>query len=274
MAPLEVTDVSQVETVALWAGLISSVVSGVLSVVAIWFAVRVNEKSDRVSDQTIQSLQKIESAVLRLSEDTSGLIKAAWDKMLGNVGKTSAPAEEAASTTTQLASGVAAELRSELRPRKPDETPSQIATRLEAALARLERTLPAQLEVHRTTNRAVVSRLRNRLSEISPVARELARALSDGRLHLTEQQYRQLAATEELSEALEQLRARGLIVPLSGHSGDKEELVYWFTPNTYKPIRTALLLFRPVSGARDRVVTALRNVGYEGRVRDTSADDE
>ena len=71
---------------SLWAGLIASIAGIVLSVAALIFGVWVNNRATEVRDQTIKSLQKIESAVERLSEDTRGLINAGWDKMLGGFG--------------------------------------------------------------------------------------------------------------------------------------------------------------------------------------------
>ena len=65
--------------------MISSIVIVVLSIVTIAFAVLVNNRASDINDKMIQSLQKIEFAVERSSEDTRELIKADWDKMLGNV---------------------------------------------------------------------------------------------------------------------------------------------------------------------------------------------
>ena len=72
---------TDVEAVALWVGLIASIVGVVLSIVAIAFAVLVNNRVSDINDKMIQSLQKIEFAVERSSEDTRELIKAGWDKM-------------------------------------------------------------------------------------------------------------------------------------------------------------------------------------------------
>lgn len=76
---------TDVEKVALWIGLLSGAISIALSLVAIVFAILVDKRAKDVSDQTIKSLQKIESAVERQSDDTRELIKAGWDKMLGTV---------------------------------------------------------------------------------------------------------------------------------------------------------------------------------------------
>jgi len=88
--PLALT---QLETVGLWAGLLSAVVSVVLSLVAIFFARDVDRRSIEISNQTIRSLQTIQSTVQRLSEDTGGLIKVAWERMLGTMGAQSAQAD-------------------------------------------------------------------------------------------------------------------------------------------------------------------------------------
>src|ERR1700737_2819465 len=81
--PLALT---QLETVGLWAGLLSAVVSVVLSLVAIFFARDVDRRSMEISNQTIRSLETIQSTVHRLSDDTGGLIKVAWERMLGTRG--------------------------------------------------------------------------------------------------------------------------------------------------------------------------------------------
>jgi hypothetical protein len=70
--PLEVTEV---DTVALWVGIITGIASTVLALVAIWFTFVVNQRSTQVSDQTIRSLEAIESAVKRQSTDTNDLIQ-------------------------------------------------------------------------------------------------------------------------------------------------------------------------------------------------------
>src|ERR1700685_4034520 len=66
-------------------GVFSSVVSIVLSVVAIVFARDVDRRSMEVNNETIRSLETIQATVQRLSDDTGGLIKMAWERMLGSV---------------------------------------------------------------------------------------------------------------------------------------------------------------------------------------------
>jgi hypothetical protein len=77
--------VGDVQNVGSWIGLVSAIVSIVLSVVAIMFARDVDRRSLEINTQTIRSLEAIQAAVQRLSDDTGGLIKVAWERMLGSV---------------------------------------------------------------------------------------------------------------------------------------------------------------------------------------------
>ena len=104
---------TELERVALWVGLFAGVVSIVMSFVAIAFAILVDRSARAVSSQTIKSLQKIESEVERLSGDTRELIKAGWDKMLGNVDRDS-HVKTIETPAKEVAAGVASELRAEL----------------------------------------------------------------------------------------------------------------------------------------------------------------
>ena len=85
---------NQVETVALWIGVVTGVASIVLSIIAILFARDVDRWSGEVSKQTIRSLESIETTVQRLSEDTGGLIKVAWDRMLGTMERDGGPSRD------------------------------------------------------------------------------------------------------------------------------------------------------------------------------------
>lgn len=181
---------SQVELVALWAGLLSSVVGIVLSVVALVFTWVVNRRSERISDHTIQSLQKIESTVANLSESTTGLIKAAWDKMLGSFG--SVDDSRRVGHAREAAAGVAAEIRQELADEasgKPATSAKDKVDRVETVLAQLEHLLPSRRSAFSDGSllEYVLSELRTR----SPEARELFSALKFR--HLTKKQYDSLA---------------------------------------------------------------------------------
>src|SRR5258706_16016557 len=97
---------TDVEKIALWVGLFASIVSIVLSFVAIAFAILVDRGARAVSGQTIKSLQKIESDVQRQSDDTRELIKAGWDKMLIGVDKELQP-KPFDTSPKDLAAGIA-----------------------------------------------------------------------------------------------------------------------------------------------------------------------
>src|SRR3984893_16700465 len=54
--------------------------------IAMLFARDVDRRSMAISNQTIRSPETIQSTVQRLSDDTGGLIKVAWERMLGTMG--------------------------------------------------------------------------------------------------------------------------------------------------------------------------------------------
>ncbi len=228
----------EVEKVALWAGLLASVVSAVLSIVAIWFAVHVNSRSENVSDQTIRSLQKIESFVQRVSEDTSGLVKAAWDKMLG----TFQPTE----TITSKSSAAVAKLKE----------------RYEKVLGLWEKTLENQIlsTPGRGRTQGVFARYKT-LSRLSEIAQELTSQIS--RYHLTRRQYKALI-NSSLGPSVKELRDAGLLMPLEGRDENKSTLVYWFPPSTSASIRQALLALPSRSSEiRNAVKEGLHAAGYD-----------
>lgn len=245
----------------MWVGLIGSIVGIVLSVVAIVFSVLVDRRSSKVSDQTIQSLQKIESVVERLSSDTRELIKAGWDKMLGNVDQPSQALGEV--STKDIAAGIAAELRAELSVIR-SETPTTAKTaELERVVNSLEATVAAQLRNQSSTSRPseAIDRIVAKAAAISPEAQELLRQVSRGHLELN--QYRAMAQGK-LGDALLELRANGLLVPLQ-HKVDNGKPVpcYWFSAQLAPAIRAAVLfLEKSDSSLRNEVRQELVRVGY------------
>lgn len=227
---------SQVETIALWTGLIAGIASIVLSIVAIAFAFVVNTRSTDVSDQTIRSLQKIESQVERQSEDTNGLIKAAWDKMIGGTsGGFEVPRDEDAAD--RLVSGLSAEVREAVS----DDGNAELVERLDRALERLEQSLSAQIGRPARSARPAtalddtVARLRSLAGSSVALLDEISSA------HLSRQQYIGLEQDGYLGSSINQLREAGLLVPLTGAD---EPLVYWFPPGTELVMRTALTFLR------------------------------
>jgi len=261
---------SEVEHIALWVGLLGSVISIVLSLVAIWFAVHVNTRSENVSDQTIKSLQKIESFVQRLSEDTSGLVKAAWDKMLGNFHPAESVAGKAADK--EVASGLTAELRTELEEEsEPDGNTSAagLRERYEKMLTLLEKSLESQFASSRIRGRSKgVYSLYKSLSKLSPTAQELLNQIKS--YHLTRRQYKSLNSSS-VGFAIGELREAGLLVPLRGYDGAKEIPVYWYPPSTADNLRKAMLAVRPRDSQTIEIVkNTLRDAGYQGRPVSTS----
>ncbi len=259
---------TDVDKIALWTGLISSIVSIVLSVVATTFAILVNNRSEKVSDATVKSLQRIESTVERLSDDTSGLIKAAWDAMLGSFsGNLARDSGISASAAREIASGVASEVRSDLSlpegksGKGGEASVAELAERVDRALERMQETVSAQLRGLARSNRpsSVLNKLRD-LERLSPAARALAGSI---KAHLTRDQYDQLEKGP-LSPAIRELRQAGLFVPVTGIEDGKEAPVYYFPPNQSRNLRSALLLIeRPPVEVRDLVKAELDRVKYD-----------
>ncbi len=254
---------SQIETVALWAGLIASIISSVLSVVAIWFAVHVNARSEAVGDQTIRSLQKIETFVQKLSDDTSGLVKAAWDKMLGSMYRSEGTQAQEKSAVREIASGLTAELKTELEEEAQPSTGSEqreLAERLEKALDTWESALEAQIaSVPRPRVQRETFSIYRLLRKLSPQALELVARIRD--YHLSRPEYRTLVKSG-LGPVLDELRRAGLVVPLKSKAG---ALVYWY-PSTVAPrVREALkAVNRSEPAVQKEIGDALAGAGYPG----------
>jgi division protein CdvB (Snf7/Vps24/ESCRT-III family) len=131
---------SQVESVALWAGLIASIAGIVLSAVATWFAFRLNDQATAINNQMIKSLERIESSVERVSSDTRELITAGWNKMLGNMGGPTDPGTANSDSADSIVDGVATEIESELNEDGSEEPEAKIQ-RLKDALRELQATV-------------------------------------------------------------------------------------------------------------------------------------
>ena len=231
---------NEVEHIALWAGLISSIVGIVLSVVAITFSVLGSIRLERVTDQMIKSLQKIESEVERISEETSGLVKAGWERMLGNM---ASPREingdSSRASAKEIAAGLTNEIRATLAETEHDHetgAPNQIA-RIEERLGEIQSTITAMM-----SNSADPARLRDgyswdtRIAKLPDLAREFAYQIR--MLHLTREQYEKLRTDTHVGSALVRLRKAGILVPLSDH-GNSKSVVYWFPSRKSDEITSA-----------------------------------
>lgn len=257
-----------VNTVALWAGLLTGVISVALAIVSISFTYLVEKRASDINARVIQTLQKIESAVERTTDDTANLIKVAWERMLPPVGagttdkSTQQTALGSDDTAKQIASGVAAELRAELSSIKDDQS---VIDEINQALARLEETIEAQLESNPPrSRRAETDALYNTLESLSPYALALLAELVRNK-HLTAKQYKDLA-NGPLANALAELRNSALLIPLAGFDEDLEEIpVYWLSPDIPPQLVNGLLpLVNPPAKARvDRVRHELARVGYD-----------
>jgi hypothetical protein len=256
---------TEVESVALWVGIIVGIGGTVLAGVAIWFASRVDARAATVNDQTIRSLMKIETTVLRLSEDTTGLIKGAWDKLIGQVGEPASAENRKAAE--EVVSGISAEIQAEMA--TSGEGANEVARKLTAVLEDIKATLAGQMAVGRPEKLAdKIERFLAVLGEMSHEARQLAKSISDR--HLTRQQYRNVMQSP-LRQALRELRVGGILVPLSGEVPPHENPVYYYPPGETPAILAALsLLSEPPPEVKSRVLEVLRKVGY---YRETAEDE-
>ncbi len=246
---------SEIDHVALWVGLISSIFGIALSIWALVFSIIVNNRASDVSDKTIQSLQKIESAVERLSSDTNNLIKAAWEKLLtrnDHIGDLKSINEQ-----QELVSGATSELKNELKISESD-------------FNRIENTLKSIIN-SQAINAPQVDVI-DILKIISSMRKETIALLIIllNNVHLTGEEYKELSNTSnQLSMAIKELREKGFIAPLEGYRLDgekndqKTQVVYWFPIDIYKKIKSAAGLLPSVSGNTfNHVKSQLEDVGY------------
>lgn len=267
---------SQVETVGLWASLIVGVASVVLAVVAIYFSIEVDRRSASTAAATVGALERIESATRTQSQDTRDLIKVGWERMLGNVaGGAGEPSLAAGASASELAAGIAAELRSQLGLVSDDElegaegepevgeaeTSAERLSEIEQTLRSVQSAVESQLRAGRETPAAEVDRWVGVLMRVSEEARALVRLLNR---HITARQWRKLRNVPLFRDAIAELRAVGALVPLEGYmSSGRKGLVYYFPPGTDREIRAAaLLLPDPHEEVSQLISEGLREVGW------------
>ena len=252
---------SQVETVALWAGIFGSVVSIVLAVIAIRFSFWVNDQATVISEKTIEAIQRIEGTVERLSQDTNGLIKVAWEKMVVPGTPTTDSGDDPADKS--VIEGMVAEIREAIVKASPADT-SQDMKRFERAIAGLEATMSAELRRPPANTRvSKVDEFVRAAGQVTPAGLELVRAIvgvrSGGSRHLTSKQYG-LLQDGPLQRDLLQLREAGLLVP---RKSPRETTPVYFPPYPLDIIRSAsLLLDDTPEQIKDRVQSELKRVRY------------
>lgn len=248
--------VSEVETVALWVGLVVGIASIVLAIFAIWFSQRVEKRSGELIEQSIKSLQKIETTVEYLSLDSREMIKAAWDRMLSNV--SDPPTLDRTidrDADQQVARGIADEVADEY----PDEIGgiSELTDRLTEALAFVS-------SIRRDAGGAEsVDYAMRALTGLSPHAYALTSVLREGAMHLSRDEYKRLTSQEaSVGEVVKELRSAGIIVPLV--AGDaRDQRVYWYPPGMEGPFQAAIsLLGTPDADTHEWAYRVLEEAGW------------
>jgi hypothetical protein len=261
---------TQVEVVALWAGLLTGVASIVLSIVAIVTSILADRRSVSVSQHVIQSLQKIETTVAQQSGDTRQLIKAAWDKLLGAVDHQVLDRPNDSSSAKEIAQGIAAELREEFR-RASDTTSVSVpgssaakSAHIEEVVENLEQSLEALLERMRepTRPRDALEAVLNNVSSLSSEAQALLKVMYQQ--HLSRNQYQSLLKSPFAGPALIELRRRGLITPVQGQSNNGKPIpCYYFPSDMGKALRAAIQLLPPLPDSiEERMRKDLTATGY------------
>jgi hypothetical protein len=250
---------SQVETVGLWTGLLSAVVSTVLSIVAILFARDVDRRSMEIFGATIRSLESIEATVQRLSEDTGGLIKVAWERMLGTMSPRPLGSETDLET---LLTGLLGEFRDDADELAPGSGVDKLIHDIDKRVRRASRNGSDRAVAPKSWafNAAVEA-----IDSLSPMAIELLRALQEAGSHLSRSQYQQLRRDPELALALDELRDHDMLMPLQRRGKHGEETVYGLAPWFHDVLGPALVFTRhetPSAPEAQRVLNALREVGY------------
>lgn len=260
---------TDVETVALWAGLLVGVASVVLAIVAIYFSIEVDRRSSATAAETIRSLERIESAAKSQSQDTRDLIKVGWERMLPPAGGLPrAPASEEG--IREVAAGLAAEIRSELGlvagEQGDDDTsavaPDRTTEQNEELIQQLTETIETSMRATRGTAADEVQFWLDQLSNLSEESQALARALT--KRQITARQWRELRRDPVLQRGFSELRRAGILIPLEGIRRDgRPSLVYWFPPGAHRAIRAAtLLLPDPPPELISYVESSLERVGY------------
>lgn len=222
-----------VGTIGLWIGIISGIISITLAIVAIVISASVNRRANDINDQTIKSLQKIETEVERLSEDTRGLIKAGWDKMLGSFGISKADDLLDEDAIRKVSEGLVAELKSEIDSASTDTHLSKKQSdELSSMYKKIEERLSSIIESSQSISSAryFPDIILDKLRKLSPLAIALLNEIRPR--HLTDENYKSLLDGELLRQPVLELRKVGFLVPLPGYSKEYKEIpVYYYPPN-------------------------------------------
>ncbi len=218
--------------VATWTGVFSSVVSIVLSLVAIVFARDVDRRSMEVNNQTIRSLETIQATVQRLSDDTGGLIKMAWERMLGSVALPSTVPSTVPSRSDSQLEGTLTGLLGEFRQDASELTYGAGIEKLAHDMGERMRRAARQRqddEADSTPHSWAFNLVVAAIETMSPLAIELLRHLARGQ-PLTRDQYSRLKRDAELASAIDELRDRDILMPFQKRGPKGEETFYRIAP--------------------------------------------
>jgi hypothetical protein len=176
-----------------------------------------------ISSQTIRSLESIQATVQRLSDDTGGLIKVAWERMLGSM-----PAPRADGDFQGLLSGLLGEFRQDVTELPPGASVEKLTRDV---AERLRRATTQGLGGGRESQLKgwAFDAVAEAIESLPPLAIELLRRLERGQ-HFTRDDYRELRRDPELATALDELRDRDLLVPFHHRGAHGEDTVYGLAP--------------------------------------------
>jgi hypothetical protein len=256
---------TQVETVALWAGLIVGIASVVLAVVAIYFSIEVDRRSSETATSTVGALERIQGAVEGQSRDTRDLIKVGWERMLGSVEPADQQEPGSAEGAREIAAGLAAEIRAALTQGDGEGgsiEPSPTSAETDDRVDEFRETLETQLRAASSRPGDEIQFWIDQITSLSEDAQALLRALPS---HITADQLRALRRDPEgIRDELHELRRAGFLVPLEGYNHErKRTVVYWLPPPSARPIRAALLMLpEPRTELTDFVEAKLAEIGY------------
>ena len=200
----------QVETVALWAGLITGIVGIVLAVVSMIFANLVNERADDLSVVSRDALTEIRTMVSDIRNDQRELVKVAWDSAI--VGDRSGGAPDR--RIDNLLDGFEDRLK-----RAGAITPESVAREIERIRPQVQEVVSSPREVvvktplpTKSSNSASVSGTVTMTGQLSDGEIALLLALSDGLTITADRATRALTQAHEDTSRVADLVRFGLLL--------------------------------------------------------------
>jgi len=248
---------SEVEHVATWVSLFLAVTGIVLSIVAIAFTWAVNRRAEELNDETIRALASIERDVKQVADDTRGLIREAWTKMLGGH-EIQTIAEEAAAEVAEAHAEAQAAVTDVAPPGTMTDTLEQVRAERDSLREAVERANRALVRLQESSYADAVELLKR----ISPEARELVRIIYRSG-SLTDSQAAQLDGTS-IEPLLDELKTVGLIRRMLRFTQAGQGIVRgWNIPSKIRSqMRLALRLFEHNEPIEMKLLQQLRAANY------------